>query len=202
MAVATQKRAKKAGAGKVSTKFGGISSEAVERATGCSWDRWVKALNKDGAADMEHKDIALWVRKKYGIGAWWCQMVTVGYEQATGRRAKHQMKDGYRVGGSKTIAAPVAALYEAWSDPKRRSRWLPGADMRVRTATANKSMRITWEDAKGAEATDLIVMFYAKGPAKSQVTVEHGKHKTAAAGEKQKRFWSGRLGALAEMLKA
>jgi uncharacterized protein YndB with AHSA1/START domain len=179
---------------------GGISSEAVERATGRGWDEWVKVLNKDGAAAMPHKDIAVMVGERYGVGDWWCQMVTVGYEQATGRRAKHQMQNGYRVGGSKTVPVPVATLYRAWSIRAARDRWLPGADLKVRKATANKSMRITWDAAKVKGATDLIVMFYSKGAGKSQVTVEHGKLKSAAAGEKLKRFWSQRLTKLAATL--
>src|ERR1041385_23485 len=110
------------------SKPGGISSEAVERATGRGWDEWVKVLNKDGAAAMPHKDIAVMVGARYGVGDWWCQMVTVGYEQATGRRAKHQMQNGYCVGCSKIVSVPVATLYRAWSTPAARERWLPGAD--------------------------------------------------------------------------
>jgi hypothetical protein len=43
-------------------------------------------------------------------------MVTVGYEQVTGRRVKNQKTDGFEISVSKTIAAPVAVAFEAWKD--------------------------------------------------------------------------------------
>jgi hypothetical protein len=61
-------------------------------------------------------------------------------------------------------------------------------------------MRITWDAAKGVDATDVVVAFSSKGPGKSQVTIEHGKLASAAAGENLKRFWAGRLGAMAKLL--
>ena len=45
-----------------------------------------KLLDKDGCKKMPHKQIAEIVHEKYGVGPWWCQMVTVGYEQSRGLR--------------------------------------------------------------------------------------------------------------------
>jgi hypothetical protein len=149
---------------------------------------------------MTHQEIALHLRRTHRVGDWWSQMVTVGYEQGSGRRQKHQMADGYRIGASKTVDLPVKSLYRAWADPVARERWLPGADLLVRTSTENKSMRITW-DASTPKPTSLLIAFYSKGPAKSQVTVEHGKLPSPGAGEKLKRFWTQRLAALSTLLK-
>ena len=74
---------------KAVVKSAGISSEAVEKATGRSWPQWIASLNAAGAKSMEHKAIAEMVSEKFGVGPWWCQMVTVGYEQAVKGRARH-----------------------------------------------------------------------------------------------------------------
>ena len=65
---------KRSGAGKSGVvkssgaKWNGIGSEAVAKATGKTWGEWIKLLDKDKAAAMPHKEIALHVRKKYGVG--------------------------------------------------------------------------------------------------------------------------------------
>lgn len=195
MAAATAKKAKgKAGAP------AGISSAAVERATGKPWEEWLRVLDKAGARGWPHKEIAAYLHGSCGVGGWWSQMVTVGYEQARGMRQKHQVADGFRISGSKTVNVPVAALYRAWAEPRRRGRWLPGADLEVRRATRNKSMRMTWEPGRGA--TDVVANFYARGAGKSLVSVEHGKLASAAAGRRMKAFWGERLGAMKAGLEA
>lgn len=178
-----------------SKSVGGISDEAVAKATGKSWKQWVALLNKAGCKTMTHKQIVAIVNKKFGIGPWWQQMVTVGYEQAVGLREKHQTSTGYQVGRSKTLPVPIATLYRAWSDAKLRSRWMSVSGFTIRKATANKSIRITWKDGTNVE-----VMFYPKGASKSIVTVQHNKLLSAAAGTKMKGIWGDRLDRLHRML--
>src|SRR5262249_13986392 len=93
-----------------------ISSEAVAKATGKSWDQWHAILDAAGAADMTHQEIVAVLRDEHGVGPWWQQMVTVGYEQARGKRVRHQRPDGFSINRSKTIAATVRAVFAAWKD--------------------------------------------------------------------------------------
>jgi len=90
---------------------------------------------------------------------------------------------------------PLALLYRAFSDPSRRARWLPGVDLTIRTATRNKSMRITWPDQ-----TSMQLGFAGRGAAKSQVQIQHAKLADKAATTRMKRYWEDRLGALGEVL--
>ena len=46
------------------------------------------------------------------------------------------------------------------------------ADPKIRKATENRSLRITWPNG-----TNVDVMFYPKGEAKMQLTVEHARLK-------------------------
>lgn len=172
-------------------KLAGITGAAVKQATGRDWPAWVTLLDKAGAKSWPHADIALWLHKKHQVEDWWCQMITVGFEQATGRRVKHQKPDGFEVSVSKTIAAPVDRAFEAWKDHALRAQWLPGIELTVRKATPHKSIRITWPDD-----TNLSVNFWPKGPLKCQVVPQHAKLPTAAAAEKMKAYWTQQLEAL------
>jgi hypothetical protein len=173
-----------------------VGDDAVKKATGKTWDEWCRALDKSGAKELDHKGIVAILHKEFDVGPWWGQMVTVGYEQARGLRKKHEKPDGFSISGNKTIGVPIATLYDAWADAKQRKRWLPDPNFTVRKATAKKSMRVTWVD--GTSSVD--VMFYAKGAAKSQVSVEHRKLSSEASATRMKAYWKQSLTKLAELL--
>ena len=173
-----------------------MGSEAVLRATGRAWDEWLKVLDRAGAKAMPHKEIALMLSRKFEVPDWWSQMVTVGYEQARGLRAVNQRPSGFAANASRTVDIPVRRLYDAWNDPKMRARWLLDAPVEVRRSTDGKSIRMTW--TVGDSSVD--VGFFAKGADKSQVQVEHGKLKNAAAVARQKKFWSDALERLKALL--
>ncbi len=189
------------------TTAAGISEAAVKKATGCTWDRWCTALDRAGARDLSHKEIVAAVGKiSPKLDGWWQQMVTVGYEQARGLREKHQRPDGYSISVSRTIGAPVGDLFKAFRDARTRRRWLDlaapgagaadGADIVIRKATPNKSLRITWADG----ATYVEVNLYGKGPGKSQVALQHNKLAGAKAAAAKKKYWAGQLDVLKGML--
>jgi hypothetical protein len=173
-----------------------ISDDAVLKATGKTWAAWIKLLDADGAKKMAHKEVVALLYTKHGVGPWWQQMLTVGYEQARGKRVLHEKSDGFSVSRSKTIAVPLAELYAAWNDQRKRGKWLADADFTVRKATANKSMRITWIDGE----TDVSVMFTAKGAGKSHVALDHGRLKNARHADKMKAYWTEQLEKLKTLL--
>jgi uncharacterized protein YndB with AHSA1/START domain len=166
-----------------------VSSAAVQQATGKSWDEWLAALDGDGATEMTHPQIALLVHEKYGAPDWWSQMVTVGYEQARGLRAKYQKADGFTASASRTVNVPVDVLFNVWADDAQRARWLPGAPLAVRKATPGKSLRLSWEG--GGSKVD--VELTAKGEAKSQVAVQHTRLPDAEAAAAMKAYWGDAL---------
>lgn len=180
------------------SKVAGISDDAVTAATGKNWKQWLSVLDKGGGKKMTHKEIVAVVHGRYGVGSWWRQMVTVGYEQARGLRQKHDTAEGYRISRSKTVAVSLSELYTAWHDAKLRVRWLEDGPLVVRKATRNKSLRITWCDKK----TNIEANFYAKGNAKAQVTVQHNKLPNAKRGEQMKKYWSKTLDRLKKSLEA
>ena len=176
----------------------GISDRALKENTGCTWVRWVPMLDHLGAAEMKHGEIAALVNRKFKISGWWSQAVTVGYERIKGRRAIGQRIDGrYEAAKSRTFAVPVTTLFDAWMNGRRRKRWLGDARVTVRRAVAPKSMRLGWDDG-----TIVAIWFTPKGLEKSSVAVAHTRLADKASADRLRQYWSERLDALAERLKA
>jgi uncharacterized protein YndB with AHSA1/START domain len=172
-----------------------MSDEAVEAKTGKNWSRWFKHLDAAGAKTMSHQEIVAHLSDKHGLRPWWTQMVAVTYEQARGLRDKHEKPTGYEISVSRTIETPTGKAFKAWTDEKTRKKWLT-SNLTIRKATANKSLRITWEDSK----TSLAVAFVSKGKDKTQVVAQHSKLADAKAAAKMKTFWAKALNGLKEAI--
>lgn len=173
----------------------GMSDEAVRAKTGRSWAEWVEVLDAEGAAAWPHREIAELVHSSYGLPDWWSQTVTVGYERIKGLREIGQRRSGdWEATKSKTVPVPIAELYRAFSNARTRARWLP-EPVTVRSARAEKAMRLLWEDGTPVE-----VGFYAKSPGKSQVAIQHRKLRSRERVDAMKRLWGERLEALARSL--
>jgi hypothetical protein len=170
-------------------RLAGMSDSAVKAKTGCNWERWVYALDRAGAPAWSHREIAEHVRKSYKLTGWWSQSVTVGYERIKGLRAIGQRRDGgFEANKSKTFQLPVSRLYRAFRDARLRGRWLPDVAPTVRTATKDKSLRLTWPDGTRVEA-----YFWPKGRAKAQVQLQHRGLPDKASATRTKAFWEERL---------
>ncbi|MGD0841829.1 MAG: hypothetical protein ABSA32_11775 [Candidatus Acidiferrales bacterium] len=174
-----------------------ISDTAVEAATGKTWAKWCALFDKAGAAKWDHRAIVLHLRKS-GLPSWWSQMVTVGYERARGRRVVHQTTTGFSISASKTIDLPVGRVFAAWASAPARRQWLRGVKLEVRAATRNKSIRAGWENGKAS----VVVMFYAKGKAKTQTAVEHSRLASAKEAARMQAYWSANLERLKALLES
>lgn len=176
-------------------RIAGMSDEALKAKTGCTWDRWVWALDNVNAFNWPHREIALYVREKYKVPGWWSQTVTVGYERIRGLREKGQRRSGsWEASKSKTMDAAVGTVFKAFKQPRLRSAWLPSTVVE-RTSVPAKSLRLTWEDGTSVE-----VYLVSKGRSKSQVVVQHTRLPSSEAAARMKAFWAERLEALAARL--
>ena len=98
----------------------------------------------------------------------------------------------------KTIEVPVEELFEAFERDTIREKWLPDAELHLRTATAPVSARYDWGDG----TTRLIVGFESLGPNRSKVALEHEKLPDGEVAERMKVWWRERVVDLKEMLEA
>ena len=173
----------------------GMSDQAVSAKTGRNWRQWVSVLDAVDAMTWTHRDIARHLVEEEGVGSWWAQTVTVAYERIRGLRDIGQRRGGgYDVNKSKTLPVPVEALYDAFQARLRR-KWMGDVELTIRTSTRPKSMRITWEDG-----THLDAYFWKKGPAKSQVQLQHKGLPDRKAADKVRSEWTTRLSALTDLL--
>jgi hypothetical protein len=177
-------------------ELSGFSDELIKEKTGCTWTRWVSTLDALGATELPHREIAQMVSEKFKVQPWWTQAVTTGYERIKGLRAIGQRRDGsYEANKSRTYNVPVKVLFDAWSNAHTRRAWLP-EDVKVRTATSPKSMRIGWSDG-----SIIAVGFMSKGAGKSAVALGHTRLRDKKTADNLKQYWSERLDALGAVLK-
>lgn len=148
----------------MTTELAGISTEAVFKATGKSWDEWIELLDKLGVRRLSHKDTACLLRNDgYIKSDWWSQMVTVGYEYFHGKRVLGQTSSaGFEIGVQKTLALPEKHAWNLMIGPKGRDVWLgkskdfvlergasystdQGITGEIRTFIEGKFIRLTWK---------------------------------------------------------
>lgn len=177
-------------------ELAGMGDDAVADATGRDWPGWTRVLDRAGAAGMSHAAIARLLGEEHGLGGWWSQTVTVGYERLRGLRDVGQRRGGsYEVSRSRTFPVPLAALYRAFAEEEQRRAWLSGVEPEIRTLNAEKNVRTVWPDGTRVE-----LRFVAGGPEKSTLTVQHRRLPDAEAREERRRWWGERLDALGALL--
>jgi hypothetical protein len=170
---------------------------ALRRNTGKSWKEWLRILDAWGAKKRKHGDIASYLMREHGVPGWWAQTIAVGYERATGMRAKYQrLGTGFAVSVSKTMSIPVARAFTAFVDPPQRAKWLEKGTMKVRTSQRNRSIRFDYLDG----STRVNAYFEPKERSKTTVTVEHERLPNAGSVEEMRAVWKGRLSELARAL--
>ena len=148
--------------------LGRIASASVRAATGRGWEEWLEALDAAGAAGWDHKQIVAYLEREHRevSSSWWRQSITVGYEQARGKRVVGQTADGgFQVGVQRSVAATAAEAWELITS--RPELWLgegasvafeqgeryevppgdgaPGAKGEVRVVKPGERLRMTWQ---------------------------------------------------------
>ena len=149
-----------------------MSDAAARAATGRGWDEWYALLDGAGGTAPGRRAITDALMKEHGLAPWWAQTVAVEYERARGLREKDGRPRGYAICVTKTIAAPAAAVFDAFGTAAALDRWLAdgaGADAafveggRFTTADGNrgtytriappKTLRLAWDDDDPALAS-------------------------------------------------
>jgi hypothetical protein len=174
----------------------GMSDEAIQRATGKTWDELFLRLDEWGATQRTHPEIAVFAEQEFAINGWWAQNVTVGYERARGMRKVNERVDGFSVNASRTFNVPVERLYAALAEDDQRSRWLEPELIRVRTTTANKA----WRCEIVSDASRVEFRLTAKTPEKTSVAMEHSRLSSEEDVSTWRAFWKDHLDRLTAQL--
>ena len=173
----------------------GVSTDAVARRTGKSWDDWFEVLDTAGAATLDQRGIIAILAQKHGIGPWWQQMIAVGYESLRGASEKPPAADGFHINSSCTLDAPLPRVFRLWNDAGERARWLADDRFVVRGATADKLIRARW-----GKGTSHVAVSFAEKSGRTEVSVEHHQIESRGAADQMKAYWAKKLGLLDQAL--
>ncbi|SEB36189.1 hypothetical protein SAMN04489806_0143 [Paramicrobacterium humi] len=121
--------------------------DAVRAATGRGRDEWHAILDEAGARAWDHPTIAAYLVAEHGVGDWWAQGVTVGFEQHIGRRLPGQRADGSFEGSvSRGLGVGTADGLDALLDAVRSATGCEAAS--VNPTAKNPSVRWKLPDGR------------------------------------------------------
>lgn len=205
----------------MSDTINNISSPAVEKATGRTWDRWIAFIDERGGDDLDHKGIVALVKAEGGVEkGWWQQTVTVGYEHAKGRRVVGQTGDaGYQIGVQRVIPLEQGALWDLLASEAGLGVWLgpgtgaltlaPGEQYatrdgfsgEVRTVKAGHKLRLTWQPADRDRPTTLQLSLSCPRNTEEKTTLRFHHEKLDGTDERDRMraHWKGVLDALVRL---
>jgi uncharacterized protein YndB with AHSA1/START domain len=186
-----------------------VTNEAAKAATGKTLDQWFAELDKqDGIKQGRRANNSYVYEQK--VDLWWCTTIAVEYERHHDVRKKDGLLEGYFICSTKTIGAPPAEVFKAWSSAAELSKWFgagskaevkdggtyqnkdgdKGNFLRVRQ---NKDIRLTWENAAFSSPTQVDVQFQDKGKGKTGLLVNHTRIQTRAEADGLRVAWAAAL---------
>ncbi|TXD37745.1 hypothetical protein FRC98_08645 [Lujinxingia vulgaris] len=190
-----------------------MSADAVQKATGHSWDHWFSLLDDLGAKQMSHKAIADHLHTQQGVSGWWAQSITVAYERARGMREVGETTRGFQASRQKTFLPNPAAAWELLISTEGLGAWLgsgaPDAlhegqtfdlpdsvHVEVRTIRAGEQLRLGWTPTNADRTQVVIVWVTASASGKGTIGFTHENLPDADARESARTRWSEALNSL------
>jgi len=185
-------------------RLNNVTSEAVKKATGKTWDEWVDFLDSKGMAGKTHKEMALWLMEERLIeSGWWAQSVTLGYEFAKGRRVVGKTLDsGFQIGVQRMIPAPKEKIWSFLQSPMGKRLWTEDAMVEMRSLVEGEKMRMRWQPDGRSTPTTLQISLYCprNTTEKTQVRIHHEKLGSSNEREKMRGKWKKVLDELTKMV--
>lgn len=194
-----------------------VSNEAVEKATGKDWERWIAFLDKQGAAGLPYKNILSLLAGKGKIASeWWCRKIATGYQQQKGMSTVGQTQDaGFQMGARKTFPLPAGKAWELLISDAGLNIWLgaplfaakdggpfkakDGVTGDITTFKPGSHLRMTWKPAKWKNTSMLQVRVLPAGQ-RSAISFHHDKLADARQREQMKAHWQDVLEKLAALI--
>jgi hypothetical protein len=176
-----------------SSKNAAISSKAVQKATGKSWEEWFAVLNELKAAELSHPAIVGKLYSDYGVDEWWAQMITVEFERTIGRREAGQRCDGtYATSASKTLSSNMDTALECRQTLVCRAQDFNGVAFSAQPSI-NKTDKWRYWRVKLADGARINVNITQKEADKTLLSVQHEGLQNKEDIEHWKTFWKSYL---------
>jgi uncharacterized protein YndB with AHSA1/START domain len=189
-----------------------ISSGRLLQETGRDWEGWLRVLDAAGAADLDHKGVVGLLERAHPEldSAWWRQTITVGYEQARGKRVLGQTAGaGFQLGVRRSIGLAPAAVWRLLT--RRPELWLgddvaiafekgeryrtaggegiPPAGGEIRVVKPEERLRMTWQPEGWSAPATLQFTLTATGSGGTALQLHLEKLPDAEAREEMRGLW-------------
>ncbi len=196
-----------------------VTDAACKQASGKSLKDWFKEI--DGRDDLQAKrrEAIQWMYDTIGKkDIWWPTTIWVEYERTRGIvNKKDGLIEGFNICVTKTIAAPLAGVYKAWTNSKSLGQWFgdsitakvadsgtfddgdghSGEFLRVR---ADKDLRFSWRDPSASAPTLVDVVFQDKGKGKTGLMLNHQRIQNRPEADGLRKAWGEAFDALKSLL--
>ncbi len=194
-----------------------LNDSNVKERTGKTLKQWFALLDASGGIDRGRRELVHELYSEHKVDEWWAVTIVVEYERAKAVVEKDGAPKGYSICVTKTITAPVDTVFASWGDNRLLDRWL-GAKTRVsfqekgklenadgdrltfQRIRANKDLRLTWDHATRAPASQVEVLFADKGKGKTGVTLNHTRIQSRRDADELRAGWSSAFDSLKSLL--
>jgi uncharacterized protein YndB with AHSA1/START domain len=187
--------------------------------TGKTLKQWFAMLDGIDGVKQGRRQCVQMLCTEHQLDEWWAVTVAIEYERAKQVLEKDGRPKGYSICSTKTVAAPLERVYQAFGEAQILSRWLgtkAKADFhdggRFETAEgdrgtftrlrANKDLRIAWEHPELAPGTAVEVLLADKGQGKTGITLNHMRIQDRLAADRVRAAWSAAFDRLKTALEA
>ncbi len=172
-----------------------VSDASCKASTGKTFAEWFAWIESEHPGQGRREIIrVIYEETGRGSDVWWPTTIWVEYEAHKGVVKKDGSAEGYTICSTKTIAAPVDAIYalmagtaaegDKYSDPDGNA----GEWLRLRPG---KDVRLGWKTAGVESGTMVDCTFVDKGKGKTLVTLTHSKIQTRAEADGLRNAWGG-----------
>ena len=195
-----------------------VTDAACKQTTGKSLKDWFALLEQRGGTNLKRRDTVNWLHAEMDKDLWWCTTVWVEYERKKGVvNQQDGLIEGYNICSTKTIAASVTDVYQAFVATPQLKQWFgdnvqarveAGGTLKDSTGNTaeylrvreNKDLRFTWNHPKAEAPTRVDVMFADKGKGKTGITLNHIRIQNRAEADGLRAAWGSALDRLKQLL--
>ncbi len=195
-----------------------VTDESAKSATGKTLAEWFEYLDGMDGLKIGRREIN---NHLYGLklDPWWCTTISVEYERARDVKKKDGLCEGYFICSTKTLSAPIASAFRAWTDSGAFAKWFgDGVKAEVREGGAystsngvsgefgrireHKDIRMTMTGSMFTSPVQIEAQFQDKGGGKTGLLVNSTRIQTRAEADGVRAEWAEALNRLKAMLEA
>lgn len=190
-----------------------VTDEACKAMTGRTMGDWIDALHAHGDLPTKRRDAINWMYAEMNKNLFWPTTVWVEMEKRLDRRAKDGRFEGYNICSTKSIKAPLATVFSAWTTavassflgatPDGAGNWIDkqGNRAELKRIRENQDLRYTFHTAGVEDPTEIDVMF-AEKDGKVGITLNHNRIQTREEADGLRKAWGEALSALKSLLES